>query len=103
MTDADQHPEAVELEEREPQPVLSIRATVPVARLTDAQGESLRALWAYRDNAGWGPPGRPSSATTPSARPRPTSRPASRSPRPWPARAGSRPASCHGEPPSPPG
>ena len=30
MTDPDQHPEAVELEERQPQPVLSIRATVPV-------------------------------------------------------------------------
>ena len=59
MTDPDQHPEAVELEERQPQPVLSIRATVPVATLTDAQGESLRALWAYLGRRGMAPAGPP--------------------------------------------
>jgi effector-binding domain-containing protein len=59
MTDPDQRPEAVELEERQPQPVLSIRATVPVATLTDAQGESLRALWAYLGQRGVAPAGPP--------------------------------------------
>jgi hypothetical protein len=29
----------------QPQPVLSVRATVPVAELTAAQGDALRALW----------------------------------------------------------
>jgi hypothetical protein len=32
---------------------------VPVARLTDAQGESLRALWAYLGQRGVGPAGPP--------------------------------------------
>jgi effector-binding domain-containing protein len=45
--DAGQHPEAVVVEQRQPQPVLSIRANVPVAQLTQAQGESLRALWSF--------------------------------------------------------
>jgi effector-binding domain-containing protein len=45
--DAGQHPEAVVVAERKPQPVLSIRANVPVAELTQAQGESLRALWSF--------------------------------------------------------
>ena len=42
-----QPPEDVRIEEREPQPVLSIRQTVELARLTDAQGESLRELWSF--------------------------------------------------------
>jgi hypothetical protein len=40
-----QPPEDVLIEEREPQPVLSIKQTVELARLTEAQGESLRELW----------------------------------------------------------
>jgi effector-binding domain-containing protein len=45
--DAGQHPEAVEVEQRTPRPVLSIRANVWVAELSQAQGESLRALWSF--------------------------------------------------------
>ena len=43
--DARQSPDSVVLEERGPQPVLSIRAPVRIARLTESQGESLRDLW----------------------------------------------------------
>jgi effector-binding domain-containing protein len=42
---AAQEPENVMNEEREPQPVLSIRQTVELARLTEAQAASLRDLW----------------------------------------------------------
>ena len=45
--DLGQSPEAVVVEQRQPQPVLSIRANVRVAELTQAQGESLRALWSF--------------------------------------------------------
>jgi effector-binding domain-containing protein len=55
-----QDPEAaVLLEEREPQPVLSIRSTVAVAELAQAQGERLSELWRSmqeRDVAPLGPP-----------------------------------------------
>ncbi|OUC81616.1 GyrI-like domain-containing protein [Streptosporangium minutum] len=37
--------ESIEVRQRAPQPVVSVRATVPVAELTGAQGESLLALW----------------------------------------------------------
>jgi hypothetical protein len=42
--DADHNPD-VAVVEREPQPVLSIRRTVELAHLAEAQGESLRELW----------------------------------------------------------
>ena len=48
----DQPPEDVLIEERESQPVLSIRRTVELARLTDAQGESLRELWSFTHGHG---------------------------------------------------
>ena len=59
MMDAGQNPEAVVVEEREPQPVLSIRTTVRVAQLSEAQGESLRALWSFMDRHGVTPAGPP--------------------------------------------
>jgi effector-binding domain-containing protein len=46
MNDVQQDPEAVLfVEDREPQPVLSIRANVAVAQLPQAQGERLGELW----------------------------------------------------------
>jgi hypothetical protein len=45
--DAGQSPEGIVIEEREPAPVLSIRRTVEVARLTEAQGERLQDLWSF--------------------------------------------------------
>jgi effector-binding domain-containing protein len=46
MTDGQQDPEAVILiEDRAPQPVLSIRANVAVAELAQVQGERLSELW----------------------------------------------------------
>jgi effector-binding domain-containing protein len=59
MTDPTRHPETVEVEERPPQPVLSIRTTVPVAELAGAQGERLRALWSFMDRRGVTPAGPP--------------------------------------------
>jgi effector-binding domain-containing protein len=56
---AGQHPDAVVVEERTPQPVLSIRANVRVADLTQAQGESLRALWSLMQQRGVTPAGPP--------------------------------------------
>jgi hypothetical protein len=50
--DAGQNPEAVEVEDREPQPVLSIRANVRVAQLTEAQGESLQRCGASWSDVG---------------------------------------------------
>lgn len=35
----------IEVQQRDSQPVLSVRTTVPVAQLNAAQGEALRALW----------------------------------------------------------
>jgi hypothetical protein len=54
-----QPPEDVLIEEREPQPVLSIMQTVELARLTDAQGESLRELWSFIHQHGAKPAGPP--------------------------------------------
>jgi len=49
----------VEVEQREPQPVLSIRQTVPVAELTQAQGASLYGLWRFLRDRGVAPTGPP--------------------------------------------
>jgi effector-binding domain-containing protein len=57
--DTGQSPEAVGVEDREPQPVLSIRANVRVAQLTQAQGESLQALWSFMERRGVTPAGPP--------------------------------------------
>jgi hypothetical protein len=57
--DAEQSPEAVGVEDREPQPVLSVRANVRVAQLTQAQGESLQALWSFMERRGVTPAGPP--------------------------------------------
>jgi hypothetical protein len=60
MSDAQQDREAVLfVEEREPQPVLSIRRTVAVAQLAQAQGESLGELWRSMQARGLAPVGRP--------------------------------------------
>jgi effector-binding domain-containing protein len=56
---AGQEPENVVNEEREPQPVLSIRQTIELARLTEAQAASLRDLWSSMHRRGLrtaGPP-----------------------------------------------
>jgi hypothetical protein len=37
--------ENVTVQQRSPQPVLSTRTTVPIARLATAQDQALRALW----------------------------------------------------------
>jgi effector-binding domain-containing protein len=60
MSDAQQDREAVLfVEEREPQPVLSIRRTVAVAQLAQAQGESLGELWRSMQARGLAPVGPP--------------------------------------------
>jgi effector-binding domain-containing protein len=57
--DAGETSEAVVVEEREPQPVLSIRQTVELARLSEAQGDSLRELWSFLHRLGVEPAGPP--------------------------------------------
>ena len=57
--DAGQNREGVVVAERDRQPVLSIRQTVEVAHLTEAQGESLRELWSSIDRRGVKPAGPP--------------------------------------------
>src|SRR5687767_7315616 len=52
-------PESVVIEERTPQPVLSIRRNVRVAQLTEAQSESLRELWSSMQRRGVTPAGPP--------------------------------------------
>jgi effector-binding domain-containing protein len=47
------------VEDREPQPVLSIRKNVAVAELAQAQGESLAALWRLLHGRGLMPVGPP--------------------------------------------
>jgi len=60
MSDAQQDPAAVLFyEDREPQQVLNIRATVPVAELTQAQGERLSELWRFMRARGLAPLGPP--------------------------------------------
>ena len=57
--DAGKTPETVVVEEREPQPVSSIRRTVELAHLSEAQGESLRELWGSIQRRGVEPAGPP--------------------------------------------
>jgi effector-binding domain-containing protein len=57
--DAGQTPEAVAVEERGPQPVLSIRQRVEPAELTEAQGQSLQQLWSSIHRRGVKPAGPP--------------------------------------------
>jgi effector-binding domain-containing protein len=59
VLDAGQNPERVAIEKREPQPVLSIRQTVELASLTEAQGGSLRELWSSIQRRGVKPVGPP--------------------------------------------
>ena len=47
------------VENREPQPVLSIRSTVPIAELAQAQGERLSELWPALQARGVAPLGPP--------------------------------------------
>jgi effector-binding domain-containing protein len=56
---SDRKPEEVSVDELEPQPVLSIRRTVELAQLTEAQGESLRELWSSMHRRGVTPGGPP--------------------------------------------
>jgi effector-binding domain-containing protein len=50
---------AVEIQHREPQRVVSIRQAVPIAELTQAQGESLHELWRLLHERGVAPAGPP--------------------------------------------
>jgi effector-binding domain-containing protein len=60
MIDAPQDPEAVVfIEDREPQPVLSIRTNVAVAELAQAQGARLGELWRSMRARGLAPMGPP--------------------------------------------
>jgi effector-binding domain-containing protein len=60
MSDAHPNAETVTLvEQREPQPVLSIRSTVAVAELAQAQGERLNELWRSMQARGAAPLGPP--------------------------------------------
>jgi effector-binding domain-containing protein len=54
-----QNPEAVTVEERDSHPILSIRRTVDMAHLTEAQGDSLRELWRFTQRRGVKPAGPP--------------------------------------------
>jgi effector-binding domain-containing protein len=49
----------VELQQRDPQPVVSIRAIIPVAQLGETVGERLEALGAYLHQHGIAPAGPP--------------------------------------------
>jgi hypothetical protein len=86
--------EQITVQQRDPQPVLSARTTVPIARLAAAQGEALRALWNHLRQQGARPIGPPSFVTIASGTPRPTSRSVSRWLRVPPARARSPRANC---------
>jgi effector-binding domain-containing protein len=48
-----------QIQHRDPQPVLSVRTTVPVAELAAAQGEALGALWSHLQHHGVRPTGPP--------------------------------------------
>jgi hypothetical protein len=48
-----------QVQHRQPQPILSVRASVPVAELAAAQGETLRALWNHLQQRGVRPAGPP--------------------------------------------
>lgn len=49
----------VEIQDREPQPVLSVRQTIQTSELTRAQGESLHELWRLLRERGVAPAGPP--------------------------------------------
>jgi effector-binding domain-containing protein len=51
--------EDIVVEERDAQPTVSIRQTIPVSRLTEAQGASLRELWTFLTDRGLRPAGPP--------------------------------------------
>jgi hypothetical protein len=57
--EAGQNPEALMVEERQSQPILSIRRTVDLAHLTEARGDSLRELWSLTQRRGVKPAGPP--------------------------------------------
>jgi effector-binding domain-containing protein len=59
MMDVRRDVEGVAVEELEGQPVLSIRATIQVAQLAEAQGENLRELWSTIRQHGATPAGPP--------------------------------------------
>jgi effector-binding domain-containing protein len=56
-----QDPEATDtqVQQRQPQPTLRVRATVPVAELASAQGQALQALWNHLQQHGDRPTGPP--------------------------------------------
>ena len=56
---AEQHGNDVEIRQLDPQPVVSIRATVPVADLAQHQGDRLQALSGYLRQRGGQPAGPP--------------------------------------------
>jgi effector-binding domain-containing protein len=58
-TPQDPNANDTEVQHRDPQPVLCVRASVPVAELAAAQGEALRALWSYLHHQGVRPTGPP--------------------------------------------
>ena len=101
--DTGQSPEAVGVEDREPQPVLSIRANVRVAQLTQAQGESLQALWSFMERRGVTPAGPPYVRYHTLGQTEADLEIGIRSPRPSPRRVGPRRASFRAAPRSPPG
>jgi hypothetical protein len=49
----------IQVQHPDPRPVLSVRASVPVAELASAQGEALRALWHHLQHHGGRPSGPP--------------------------------------------
>jgi hypothetical protein len=56
---AQQNLDAVVLEDRKPQPVLSLRATVRIDELAERHGESLRELWRSMQTRGVAAAGSP--------------------------------------------
>jgi effector-binding domain-containing protein len=59
MMVAEQHGDDVEIQQLDPQPVLSIRATVQIAELAEAMGDRLAALSGYLQQSGARPAGSP--------------------------------------------
>lgn len=59
MSDVQQNPEAVLVEDRKPQPVLSIRGNVGLDKLAETQGERLSELWRSMQARGLAPVGPP--------------------------------------------
>ena len=59
MMDTEEHGNDVEVQQLEPQPVVSIRATFPIVELAQHQGDRLRALSDYLRQQGVQPAGPP--------------------------------------------